>query len=74
MSSKTKKVKAAGRFRAGFGTRVRKQFNKIEATQRIRQISPFYKKARAKRLSSGIWKCMKTGKIFAGPGYSLEQN
>ena len=43
MSSKTKKVKAAGRFRAGFGTRVRKQFNKIEATQRIRQISPFYK-------------------------------
>ena len=73
MASKTKKIKSAGKFGAGYGIRVRKEYNKIEEKQRQRQISPFYAKARAKRISAGIWKCMKTGKIFAGPAYSLEE-
>ena len=72
MGSKTKKIKAAGKFRTGFGINTRRQFNKIESTQRKRQTSPFYSKARAKRIASGIWKCKKTGKVFAGPAYSLE--
>ena len=72
MASKTKKIKSAGKFGAGYGIRVRKDYNKIEALQRRRQISPFYEKAKAKRIASGIWKCMKTGKVFAGPAYSLE--
>lgn len=71
MGSKTKKVKSAGRFGAGYGTNVRKNFNAIEIGQRKRQISPFYSKAKAKRIAAGIWKCKKTGKIFAGPAYSL---
>jgi len=71
MASKKKKIKAAGRFGVGIGRRPRNKFNKIEAIQRKRQISPFYEKARAKRLSSGIWKCQKTGRVFAGPAYSL---
>ncbi len=74
MSSKTKKIKAAGKFSGGIGTRVRKNFNKIESMQRKRQVSPFYEKARAKRIAAGIWKCMKTGRVFAGPAYSLEKN
>jgi len=73
MAAKRKKIKAAGKFGAGYGTRSRKRYNKIESTQRRRQVSPFYAKARAKRIAAGIWKCMKTGKIFAGPAYTLEK-
>ncbi len=73
MAAKRKKIKAAGKFGAGYGTRSRKRYNKIESTQRRRQVSPFYPKARAKRIAAGIWKCMKTGKIFAGPAYTLEK-
>jgi len=70
MTSKTKKIKAAGKFGAGYGTRVRKKYNIIEEVQRKRQISPFYAKARVKRIAAGIWKCMKTGKVFAGSAYT----
>lgn len=73
MGAKTKKIKAAGKFGAGYGIRVRKNYNKIEELQRKRQISPFYSKARAKRIAAGIWKCLKTGRIFAGPAYILEE-
>ena len=71
MGSKTKKIKAMGKFGAGYGTNVRKNFNAIEVKQRVRQVSPFYSKGKAKRIASGIWKDVKTGKIFAGPAYSL---
>lgn len=71
MGSKTKKIKAAGKFGAGYGTNVRKNFNVIEAEQRKRQASPFFPRGKAKRIAAGIWKCEKTGKIFAGPAYIL---
>ena len=74
MGSKTKKIKAAGKFGAGYGTRARKEYNKIEFLQRKRQVSPFYAKTRVKRIAAGIWKCIKTGKVFAGPAYYLEGN
>lgn len=74
MGAKTKKIKAAGKFGAGYGTRVRKLHNKIEKEQRQRQKSPFYEKARVKRVAAGIWKCMKTGKLFAGSAYTVEQS
>ncbi len=74
MGAKTKKIKAAGKFRTSAGTKARGEYNAIEAVQRKRQISPFYSKARVKRIASGIWKCMKTGKVFAGPAYSLQTN
>ncbi len=71
MGSKKKKIKAAGRFGAGYGTRVRKEFNAIESLQRKKQNSPL-SKGKAKRIAAGIWQDVKTGKIFAGPAYSLE--
>ncbi|MEM4259530.1 MAG: 50S ribosomal protein L37ae [Candidatus Pacearchaeota archaeon] len=74
MGSKTKKVKSAGRFGAGYGTNVRKNYNAIESEQRKRQVSPFYPKAKARRIAAGIWKCEKTGKVFAGPAYSLTKS
>jgi len=70
--TKTKKTKAFGKFGAGYGTKVKGEYNIIEAEQRKRQISPFYSKAKAKRIAAGIWKCLKTGKIFAGNAYYLE--
>jgi ribosomal protein L37AE/L43A len=70
MGRKTKKVRAAGKFGAGYGTNVRKNFNAIEDLQRKSQPSP-YCNGRAKRIAAGIWKCLKTGRIFAGPAYSL---
>lgn len=72
MGAKTKKIKAAGKFRSGIGTRARKEYNVIEEEQRKKQKSPF-SKGRAKRIAAGIWKDLKTGKIFAGPAYYLEQ-
>ncbi|KAF0200155.1 MAG: large subunit ribosomal protein L37Ae [bacterium] len=72
MGAKTKKIKAAGKFSGGIGVKARKEFNTIEAKQRKRQMSPFYPKARAIRIAAGIWKCLKTGKIFSGHAYYLE--
>lgn len=72
MGAKTKKIKAAGKFRHSGGTNVRKLYNNIEALQRTRQQSPFHPTGRAVRIAAGIWKCIKTGKIFAGPAYYLE--
>ena len=73
MATRTKKSKAFGKFGAGYGTRVKGRYNVIELVQRKRQQSPFHPRGKAKRIASGIWKCIRTGKIFAGPAYSLEK-
>ena len=70
MGSKTKKIKAAGKFGAGYGVRVRNEYNSIEEVQRKKQKSP-HSNGRAVRVASGIWKDLKTGKLFAGPAYHL---
>ncbi len=71
MGAKTKKIKAAGKFSGGLGVSLRSNYNAIEAQQRIKQKSPFYSKGRVKRVAAGIWKDLKTGKIFAGPAYIM---
>ena len=73
MGSKTKKIKAAGKFGAGFGKSVRDRYNDVESMQRKFQPSPFHPTGRAKRIAAGIWKCMKTGRIFAGNAYYLAE-
>jgi len=74
MASKLKKTKAFGKFGAGYGTRVKNEYNTIEGEQRKDQQSPFHPKGKAKRIAAGIWKCTRTGKIFAGNAYSLEKS
>jgi len=71
MARKKKKIKAAGKFGAGYGRTVRNRFNEVESLQRTFQPSPFHPTGRAKRIAPGIWKCMKTGRIFAGHAYHL---
>lgn len=74
MASKTKKIHAAGKFSGGIGVRARGEYNTIEAEQRKKQQSPFHPRGKAKRIAAGIWRCSKTGKVFAGPAYSLEKS
>ena len=71
MASKTKKTKSFGKFGAGYGIRVKKEYNSIESEQRKNQQSPFHPKGKVKRIAAGIWKCIRTGKVFAGPAYVL---
>lgn len=71
MASKTKKIKSAGKFSGGIGVRARNEYNAIESEQRKSQQSPFHPRGKAKRIAAGIWKCTKTGKIFAGNAYFL---
>ena len=69
---RTKKVKASGRHKVGYGTNVRKKLVLVETKQRKKQICPFCKKPYAKRTSAGIWECKKCKKKFAGGAYYLE--
>ena len=69
MAHRTKKVKAAGRFGAGYGT-PRNRLTKIEEIQRKKQTCPFCKKKHAKRKENGIWQCTKCKKVFAGGTYT----
>ena len=73
MGAKTKKIKAAGKFGAGYGRRVRNKYNTVEALQRKTQPCPLHPNCKAKRLAAGIWQCKKTGVKFAGPAYHLKE-
>ena len=68
---RTKKVKASGRLRAGYGTNVRQKLASVEKKQRVKQVCPFCKKSSAKRKSSGIWHCSKCNKTFADNAYYI---
>ncbi|HRZ85699.1 MAG TPA: 50S ribosomal protein L37ae [Candidatus Paceibacterota bacterium] len=70
---RTKKVKSAGRFGAGYGTNVRRKFVAVEKKQRVKQTCPFCKKSVAKRKSAGIWYCKFCGKTFADGAYYINQ-
>jgi large subunit ribosomal protein L37Ae len=72
MTTKLKKSKSAGRFGARYGKKVRARLVNVEVKQRQKQKSPFHPNSTAKRIASGIWKCSKTGKVFANNTYYLE--
>jgi len=67
---RTKKVKAAGRFGARYGRRVRVKIADVESIQRKKQDCIFCNGV-AKRLSKGIWLCKKCNKKFASHTYYL---
>jgi len=67
---KTRKVKAAGRFGARYGRKVRLKTADVETKQRKKQDCIFCNGI-AKRLSKGIWLCNKCGKKFAHHTYFL---
>lgn len=73
MATKLKKTKSAGRFGSRYGKKPRARLVAVESKQRQKQPSPFHPTGFAKRIASGIWKCQKTGKVFASNAYYLEE-
>ena len=71
MTNKLKKSRAAGRFGARYGKKVRTKLADVEVKQRVRQKCPLCSKMGVKRLSKGIWHCKKCGKKFASDVYHL---
>jgi len=70
MAVKTKKIKHAGRFGAGYG-KIKQKLIAVETKQRTRQECPFCK-GRAKRQAQSIWLCSKCKKKFAGGTFHLK--
>lgn len=70
MGAKTKKVKAAGRFRVGYG-KPRERLVLIEKKQRKKQKCVFCNGS-AKRVFAGVWQCQKCRKKYSGGAYFLE--
>ncbi len=70
---KTKKVSVAGKYGVKYGKKVREAIIAVEKKQRAKQICPYCKKPKAKRLAKGIWNCGFCGKKFAGGAFFLEQ-
>jgi len=71
--ARTKKVKASGKFKTGYGTNVRTKFVAVESKQRKKQVCPFCQKPGVKRKSAGIWFCKRCDKTFSGGAYYLEK-
>jgi large subunit ribosomal protein L37Ae len=72
MPSKTKKVKAAGRFGIKYGRSVRAKVSKVEEKQRKKQKCPYCGKLGIKRLSKGIWYCKKCNRKFTSDVYYIQ--
>jgi large subunit ribosomal protein L37Ae len=70
--TKTKKLKSAARFRAGFGKTVKEKLREVEQKQKKKQKCPYCKKFAVKRVSKGIWFCKSCKKKFASRVYYLE--
>ncbi|MBL7058958.1 50S ribosomal protein L37ae [Candidatus Pacearchaeota archaeon] len=72
MATKSKKSRAAGRFGARYGKKIKVKLVKVEDKQRKKQKCPFCEKIGIKRLSKGIWKCPRCDKKFASDIYYLD--
>jgi len=69
--TRTKKVKSVGRYGVRYGVSVKERVKSVELKQRAKQVCPFCKKDKVKRLSTGIWQCYKCNKKFASDAYYL---
>jgi len=72
--ARTKKVKASGRLKVGYGTNTRTKFVAVESKQRKKQTCPFCKNPTAKRKEAGIWDCRKCKKTFANGAFYIKEN
>jgi large subunit ribosomal protein L37Ae len=60
------------RFGPRYGRTVKHKLAKIEAVQKGKHKCPYCHAMKAKRLSTGIWHCIKCGAKFTGRAYSLK--
>jgi len=64
-----KKTGSAGRFGVRYGKTIRTKINQVEKIQRKKQVCPYCKKPRAKRIAMGIFECAKCASKFTGRAY-----
>lgn len=67
--SKSKSTKVVGRFGARYGRTVRKRLGQIEAELRKKHRCPNCSSLKVKRVSVGVWRCVKCGFTFSGGAY-----
>lgn len=72
--TRTKKVKASGRYGVRYGARLRKRIREIDATVKVLHRCPRCKQMRVKQQSVGIWECRKCGYTFTGGAWTPETN
>ncbi|MFH1823380.1 MAG: 50S ribosomal protein L37ae [archaeon] len=70
--ARTKKTKAAGRFGARYGSKVKEKWNAIISKAKVKQKCPYCKKLTAKRQSKGIFLCKSCKKKFTSSAYFIE--
>ncbi|NTV24500.1 MAG: 50S ribosomal protein L37ae [Nanoarchaeota archaeon] len=59
------------RFGVRYGRRTKLMFGNIEQKQRKHYKCPFCTKEDVKRISVGVWQCLKCNAKFTGKAYSL---
>ena len=69
MSKRTKKVGSVGRYQSRYGVRTRTIIKNIELIQKSKQVCPSCGHKKVKRVSSGIWQCIKCGVKYTGGAY-----
>jgi len=70
MGKRTKIVGIAGRFGPRYGSTLRKRFREIMEKRYAPHKCPFCDtKGKVVRISVGLWKCKKCGRVFAGGAY-----
>jgi large subunit ribosomal protein L37Ae len=69
MSKRTKKVGSAGRFQVRYGVRSRTLVRDIERIQKAKHVCPGCGHKKVKRISTGVWRCVKCDYTFAGGAY-----
>jgi large subunit ribosomal protein L37Ae len=66
------KLGSASRFKARYGSSLKKIFAKIESKYKNKKLKcPHCHKLGVKRLAAGIWNCTKCNTKFAGRAYEL---
>jgi len=71
MGKKTSKAGSAKRYGARYGRASRAKVGAIEAETRKNHKCPYCNARRIKRISVGIWNCLKCEKKFTGKAYTI---
>ncbi len=73
-TSRTKKVKASGRFGVRYGARLRKRIREIDATVKVSHRCPRCRLVKVKQAGVGIWECRKCGYKYTGGAWAPVTN
>jgi large subunit ribosomal protein L37Ae len=69
MTKKKKKAGSTASYGAKYGVKAKKQVKLIKKQKQSRYVCPQCKAKRVKRLSAGIFQCLKCGYKFTGGAY-----